>query len=326
MEPTTSLEDIIRGSSRALVIGVGGGGDVVGALACARFLEFCGLEFFLGGLSWERAVYDPVPGPRRLSEVNNVRALHEYAWLANAATRTSTGVYFAESKMAAARETEVLLIDINGGVQGVVAGVQAAMKEFNTDLLVGLDVGGDSLAEGHEAGLRSPLADSIVLAAFAELEKHGQRTLWGVFGYGSDGELSVDEIELALSKLAATGGLLGCWSLTHNIAAELEEVIKTVPTEASAIPLRCFRGAYGESKIRGGQRSVKLTPLGALIFFLSATKLFHTLAKPAQALLNSSSLEQANDALHAIGIRTELDYERDIYQPARPQVIQTLLR
>ncbi|HEX2229409.1 MAG TPA: DUF1152 domain-containing protein, partial [Candidatus Binatia bacterium] len=68
MASIISLEDMIRASSRALVIGVGGGGDVVGALACGRFLEFCGLEFFLGGLSWERAVYDPLPGPRRLSE------------------------------------------------------------------------------------------------------------------------------------------------------------------------------------------------------------------------------------------------------------------
>ena len=313
-----SLEDIIRASSRALVIGVGGGGDVVGALACGRFLEFCGLEFFLGGLTWERAVYDPIPGPRRLSEVENVRALHNYAWLANPDTRTNTGVYFAESKMAAATNREVLLVDINGGVQGVVAGLEAAMNELDADLLVGLDVGGDSLAEGREAGLRSPLADSVVLAAFAELEKRERRALWGVFGYGSDGELSADEIEVALSKLAAAGGLLGCWSLTARIAAELEEVIKTVPTEASAIPVHCFHGACGEHKIRGGLRTVKLTPLSTLIFFLSVTHLFHTLAKPAQALRASSSLEQANDALHALGIRTELDFERDLYKVTRP--------
>jgi hypothetical protein len=312
-----SLEDIIRASSRALVIGVGGGGDVVGALACARFLEFCGLEFFLGGLSWERAVYDPVPGPRRLSEVENARPLHDYAWLANSTTRTRTGVYFAESRMAAARNAEVLLVDINGGAQGVIAGVEAAMKAFNADLLVGLDVGGDSLAEGHEAGLRSPLADSIVLAAFAEMEKRGQRTLWGVFGYGSDGELNADEIEMALSKIAAAQGLLGCWSLTPKIAAELEEVIKTVPTEASAIPVHCFRGAQGEYRIRGGLRTVKLTPLTTLIFFMSALSLFQTIAKPAQALLASSSLEEANDALHAMGMRTELDLERDLYQATR---------
>ncbi|MBI2182348.1 MAG: DUF1152 domain-containing protein [Deltaproteobacteria bacterium] len=309
-----SLEDLIRASSRALVIGVGGGGDVVGALAAARFLEFCGLEFVLGGLSWERSVYDPIPGPRKRSEVRNVRDLHEYAWMANGNSQTTTGVPFAESKMAAVQGQEVLLIDINGGVKGAVDGLEVAMKELSTDLLVGLDVGGDSLAQGDEPGLRSPLADSIMLAAFAEMEKLGHRTLWGVFGYGSDGELTVDEIESALSKLAGAGGLLGGWSLTPKVAAELEEVVKTVPTEASAVPVRCFRGAWGESKIRGGQRSVKLTPLTALTFFMSATKLYETLSRPAQAVRGSASLENANDALRAIGVSTELDFERNKYQ------------
>ncbi|MBM4296626.1 MAG: DUF1152 domain-containing protein, partial [Deltaproteobacteria bacterium] len=279
----TSLEDIIRASKHALVVGVGGGGDVVGALACARFLEFCGLQFTLGGLSWERNVYDPVPGPRKLSEAKNVMALHEFAWLANPESQTSTGVPFAEAKMAAVIEREVLLVDINGGVKGVVDGLEVTMKKLQTDLLVGLDVGGDSLAEGHEPGLRSPLADSIMLAAFAELDKRGQRTLWGVFGYGSDGEITVDEIERALSKLAAVGGLLGAWSLTPKIAAELKEVIKHVPTEASAIPIDCFQGAWGNHDIRRGERHVKLTPLTALTFFMSTAKLYDTLSRPAHA-------------------------------------------
>ena len=306
-----SLEDLIRASSRALVIGVGGGGDVVCALAASRFLEFCDLEFVLGGLSWERSVYDPIPGPRKLSEVRNVRVLHDYAWMANGNSQTTTGVPFAEAKMAAVQGQEVLLIDINGGVKGAVDGLEVAMKELNTDLLVGLDVGGDSLAQGNEPGLRSPLADSIMLAAFAELEKRGARTLWGVFGYGSDGELTVDEIESALSKLAGAAGLLGAWSLTPKIAAEIEEVIRTVPTEASAIPVQCFRGAWGESRIRSGQRSVKLTPLTALTFFMSTTKLYETLSRPARAVRASASLEDANDALHAIDISTELDFERN---------------
>jgi len=314
-----SLEDLISASKHALIIGVGGGGDVVGALAAARFLEFCGLRFILGGLSWERNVIDPIPGPRKLSETKNVKALHEFAWLANRQSQTNTGVTFAEAKMAAVIEREVLLVDINGGVRGVVDGLEVAMKQLHTDLLVGLDVGGDSLAQGHEPGLRSPLADSIMLAAFTELEKRGHRTIWGVFGYGSDGELSVDEIELALSKLAVANGLLGAWSLTPKIAAELEEVIKTVPTEASAIPVQCFRGAWGKRDIRRGERHVKLTPLTTLTFFMSTTKLYETLARPAQAVRHSSSLDEANDALRALGIRTELDYERSHYQSMQQQ-------
>ena len=311
-----SLETIIRSASRALVIGVGGGGDVVGALAVARFLEFCGLEFFLGGLSWERSVYDPIPGPRKLCETRNVRALHEFAWMANPETQTMTGVYFAESRMAVTLGREVLLLDINGGVPSVVNGIETAMQELQADLLVGIDVGGDSLAEGHEPGLRSPLADSIMLAAFAELEKRGRRTLWGVFGYGSDGELTVGEIEFALSRIGAAGGLLGSWSLTPQIAAELERIVQTVPTEASAIPLRCLSGAWGEQKIRGGERSVKLTPLTALTFFVSTRVVFETLSRPAQAVQRSGSLSEANDALHALGIKTELDLESERYHQA----------
>ena len=314
-----SLEDLLRASSHALVVGVGGGGDVVGALATARFLQFLGLKFTLGGLSWERVVYDRVPGPRKLSEVRNVRVLHPFAWMANAECQTDTGVFFAESRMAAAIGKDILLIDINGGVKGVVDGLEAAMKQLDTDLLVGIDVGGDSLAQGHEPGLRSPLADSIMLAAFAELEARGYRTLWGVFGYGSDGELTADEIESALSKLSAVGGLFGAWGLTPKIAAELEQVIKTVPTEASAIPLECFRGAWGKREIRGGQRSLKMTPLTTLTFFMSAAKLYETLSRPAQALKNSTSIDEANDALHELGIYTELDFELDYDKTARAQ-------
>ncbi len=48
--------------------------------------------------------------------------------------------------------------------------------------------------------------------------------------------------------------------------------------------------------------------------FHSATKLFEALSRPAQAVYGSSSLDQANDALHAIGIKTELDSEREYYQ------------
>ena len=313
-----SLEDLISESSRSLVIGIGGGGDVAGALATARFLEFCQVEFVLGGLSWERRVFDPLPGPRMLSEVNNVRVLHQYAWMANPETQTKSGVYFAESRMAGFLAKEVLLVDISGGVQGVVAGVERAIEELQTDLLVGLDVGGDSLAKGTEPGLRSPLADSVMLAAFVNLEKRGYRVLWGVFGYGSDGELTVDEIEAALSTLAGAGGLLGAWSLTPKTAAELEAVIKTVPTEASAIPVEGFRGVSGDREIREGARRVKLTPLTALTFFMSATKLLETLSRPAQAVYSSSSLDQANDALHAIGIATELDAERKYYQAQKP--------
>ncbi len=311
-----SLEELIRSSSHALVVGVGGGGDVVGALAAARFLEFCGLTFTLGGLSWERYVYDPVPGPRALSEIEHIELIHPRVGLANPQTKTNSNVYFAESKMAEIIGRDVLLVDINGGVRGVVEGLEMALERFKADLLIGIDVGGDSLAQGGEKGLRSPLADSIMLAAYAEMEARGQRALWGMFGYGSDGELTTQELEKALSVIAEAGGLLGAWSLTPKVVAELEHVIQQVKTEASAIPVECARGAWGEKKIRYDERRVKLTPLTALTFYLSPSVVFQSLSRPARSVAQSTSLEEANEALHAMGLKTELDLERDRYRNA----------
>lgn len=306
-----SLESLIRGSTHALIIGVGGGGDIVGALATARFLEFCGLRFTLGGLPWERFAYDPTPGPRLLVEIENARILHPQAWMVNGKTHTYSGIRFTETEMAALYGWEVLHIDINGGVAGAVAGIEAAIATLGTDLLVGIDVGGDSLAQGGEPGLRSPLADAVMLAAFNELEKRGHQTLWGVFGYGSDGELTTDEIEYALAQVTKAGGLLGAWALTPQVVSELEDVVEKVPTEASAIPLQCARGAWGKGSIRYDTRHVKLTPLTTLTFYLSPPVLYQSLARLARAVSSSTSLEEANEALHLLGIKSELDIERE---------------
>jgi hypothetical protein len=54
--------------------------------------------------------------------------------------------------------------------------------------------------------------------------------------------------------------------------------------------------------------------LTTLTFFLSTTALYETLSLPAQAVRKCTSLEQANEALHAIDIKTELDLERERYQ------------
>ncbi|HWP56420.1 MAG TPA: DUF1152 domain-containing protein [Candidatus Acidoferrales bacterium] len=308
-----SLEQIIRSSKHALVVGVGGGGDVVGALAAARFFEFCGLRCTLGGLSWERFVYDPKPGPRHLSEIENFRPINSAVAMANATTRTRDGILFAESRMAAVLGQEILLVDINGGAAQVIEAIDHAAKALEADLLVGLDVGGDSLAQGGEPGLRSPLADSIMLAAWHALSARGWPALWGIFGYGSDGELTTEEIELALGVVARAGGLLGAWALTPKVVSELEEVIKEVHTEASAVPVECARGAWGEKRIRTDQRKVKLTPLTTLTFYVAPSVLFEALSRPARAVASSRSLEEANEALHALGLKTELDLERQRY-------------
>ncbi|KAB2823543.1 MAG: DUF1152 domain-containing protein, partial [Candidatus Dadabacteria bacterium] len=169
MQGNTSLRQIISNSKRAILIGIGGGGDIVGTIPTADLLGMFGILCEFGGLSWERSVIDPMPGPRKFDEVRNARKLNDAVWFANKDTVTSTGVRFAESGVAEVLGRETLLIDINPGPRAVAEGILHAAEVLDADLIIGIDVGGDLLAFGNEPGLMSPLADSIMTAAFAVL-------------------------------------------------------------------------------------------------------------------------------------------------------------
>ncbi|MGH7885048.1 MAG: DUF1152 domain-containing protein, partial [Thermodesulfobacteriota bacterium] len=95
-----SIEKFLKNKKRAMLIGIGGGGDIVGTLPTANLLKTNGITSILGGLSWERSVFDPIPGPRKLEETINAEEINSIVWKANKDTVTTTGVKFAESCMA----------------------------------------------------------------------------------------------------------------------------------------------------------------------------------------------------------------------------------
>ena len=110
------------------MLGIGGGGDVVGALAVARLCESLGTPFVLGGVAWERFAIDPHPGPRAMAEIRGGRPLGDAAVLAGPETATPEGVPFAEARMAAHLGTETVLIDVSGGAAGAAAGIASAAE------------------------------------------------------------------------------------------------------------------------------------------------------------------------------------------------------
>lgn len=311
-----SLKEIIEGSSKAIIIGIGGGGDIVGTIPTADLMGMFGIECVLGGLSWERSVIDPMPGPRAYDEVRNARKLNDVVWFANKDTVTSTGVRFAESGAAEVLGKETLLIDIHPGPMAVTEGIFNAAEELGADLIIGVDVGGDLLALGNEPGLMSPLADSIMTAAFAELEKR-MPAIMGLFGYGSDGELTHDELERSMSVLAREGGLLGSWGISREALSLLEKLIAVVPTEASRAPTLYARGESSDSSIRSGRRQVSLSMSSTVTYYFSPGVLYEKLSVMSRAVANARSLLEANECLHRLGIYTEYDIELDKFNKER---------
>lgn len=62
-----------------------------------------------------------------------------------------------------------------------------------------------------EEGLKSPLGDSLTLAALAN---SGVKNIVGVVGLGCDDELKPQELESRLSEIVSMGGLLGPLGMT----------------------------------------------------------------------------------------------------------------
>lgn len=291
------------------MLGIGGGGDVVGALAVGRFCESLGTEFVLGGVPWERFVIDPNPGPRSIGEIRGGRRLGDAALLADEETTTPDGIPFSESGMAAHLGTPTVLVEVSRGPGPAAEGVVAAAEALDCDLAIYLDVGGDALARGEEPGLASPLCDAVMLAA-AVAAADRVAPLGAVFGPGCDGELTPDEVVDRIRELAAAGAWLGTWGLTQPVASELEAAAGIVPTEASLQAVRCARGETGDAEIRDGRARARLTPLGALTFFFDVLTAHERELPLARAVAGAGSLDEARDALAALGVSTELDYQR----------------
>lgn len=298
----------MRGAGRALILGIGGGGDVVGSLAVARHVESYGTPFVAGGVAWERLPVDPLPGPRPVTELLGGRALGARALLAapDEAVTTAQGSQLSESHVARFLGTPTVVIDVSGGAVGATAGIEAALAELRCDLLVCVDIGGDAIAAGGEPGLASPLCDAVMLAAAAAARR--TPTVLAVLGAGCDGELRPAEVLGRVAALAAAGAWLGAAGVTSEAAEEIEGAAREAFTEASVQVARCARGELGEVSIRDGRRTVELGPAGALAFLFDLRAALKELPL-AGAVDGSTSIEAARRALAARGVRTELDFE-----------------
>jgi hypothetical protein len=249
--------------------------------------------------------------------VTGARPLHEAVALAGPGARGPGGFRFAEGRMAELLGAPTVLVDPNGGPAAIADGLTVACAELRCDLVVLLDVGGDVLAHGDEPGLASPLADALVLAAAPALAAAGLTVIGAVFGAGCDGELRPEEVSARLEEVAAAGGALGDVAPDAATLDRLAAAVERVPTEASAMALRCARGETGDVAIRRGRRHVTLTPDGGRVSFFDPIVALESAARLGQAVRGARDLEDAQRILAGMGVRTELEYEREAAGAAR---------
>lgn len=286
----------------ALLIAAGGGGDVIAAAVISDALGLDPQDAMIATLAWERLLIDPLPGPRSPADFTGLRSLGQQNV---EIVRTTEPKHPGTSTLPRLRRQlghRLALLDPRRGAVGL-----AEQLGDLTALLTGgskvylVDVGGDVLAMGSEAGLKSPLADALMLAASAHL---GSTVETLVAGPGLDGELTDMEVMGRLDCLRAKRAL----TLTESATGRALSVLEWHPSEATALLVAAARGLEGTAEIRDAGTQIRLSKPAHDVWSVPTTAAIGS--SLGAGLFDTTSIEDAEQTLHDVIGWTELDHER----------------
>jgi hypothetical protein len=300
---------VSRGYKNILVVALGGGGDVATASMLALALRRIGINSRVASVAWERYIIDPLPGPIKLEEIREARSVGNYSALVNEnsyALRGGRKIIFQAARASKILKEEIGVVDLSKAALGVREGIKELMNLFGTDLVLGVDVGGDILATGYEEDLWSPLADFTGLASIKDLE-----SILAVHSVGGDGELSQEYVLRRISLVAEKGGFLGARGMTPEDYEVLKNLLSSIESEASKTSLRAFEGFHGQISMRGGSRIGAINIINTITFLLDP-RIVASLNPLINELAETKDIYEAKKILNNHGIFTELDLEEEV--------------
>jgi hypothetical protein len=229
-------------------------------------------------------------------------------WRFTASSRLRTGRSFLPA-LADAVGCSIYLLDPSGGVRGVRAQLAAIGELVGVPGCVLVDVGGDILARGSERGLRSPTADAIALAASEDALR--SRTVV-VLGGSLDGELTRRQWRAAWRAAATAPG----WEASvSEVGASAADFVRPLfawhPSEVAGLACLAALGYRGRAELRAEGLHVEVDREAA-----SMHRFEHGWVmarnRVAQAIRETSCLEEVEAAVRATVGRSELDQEREL--------------
>jgi|TARA_B100000131_G_scaffold61304_1_gene57196 hypothetical protein len=297
-----------RPIKKILIIGIGGGADIIGTIPSKVYFEKKGVKCYLAGLPWERYSIDPYPGPRTFESITNLKRINSTLGLVDKNTCTFDGLYFSESKTAKYISNKIYLLNIFNSFSNICDDLVSFCSKQNIDCILGVDVGGDILAKGDEKGLASPLADSIMLSILYKISNKIQ-TYIGMLGFGSDGELSHSELTSSLSNISKKNGLIKSFGINLDSYKIMKKLISNIETDASRIPILSYEGKFGLTPIRRGRIQVDVHPLCQITFVLNTKILYKNISKISQLISKTDNFFDANEILLKNNYPSEFNYE-----------------
>lgn len=225
-----SLDQVATRSKCALLFGAGGGSDIFNTIPVMNHLRRLGVERFVLGnfaVNWykKEGMMSFGGAVIPLTDYHPIELLNEYVGVNSTETQwkqiTGDIIPTFESALTDMFDVPTVSFSIEGGLKGLLAGIEAARDRFDVDLVVGVDFGADSFYSGKEQHVSSPLIDALTLAALVD---QPVPSFFILSGYGCDAELSLRELERNIGKVVAEGGFLGAFGLTPQDAMDLNRI------------------------------------------------------------------------------------------------------
>lgn len=281
-----------------LYVAAGGGGDAFAAAIVHRALGHTE-PAIIATYAWDRLWIDPLPGPRSPADFRGLRRMGTRNFVLTPECQPRPPSRSTLPRLAAELSDTLALLDPCGGAVSMREQLRELVRIDAPDSIVVLDVGGDAVARGGELGLRSPLADALALAAAVELDRDVDVM---VAGPGLDGELTEQEVLAVLRDEPVA-------RLRSEDVERFRATLDWHPSEATALLAAAALGARGKVEIRDSGLTAELTDWSSGVFRLPLPEVID-LNKLAEALVGSSSLDEAERISREVYGTSEIDYER----------------
>jgi hypothetical protein len=318
-----SLTELALKSKTAMLMGMGGGGDVILTVPLANYLSLLGVEkIYIGGVSsqwWNpsggSSITNFVLGPK----VYDVATLtHSELWAPMLAKvngkSTSEGDRPAEAAVSEVVPWESFVGGLTQGVAGLRDSLNQFIAERRVDLFIGADIGAHTFHDGKEVTpVFTALVSFMSLSALIQLDCPA---IYGFAGYTCDAEMEIEELDERMGRIMRAGGFLGAYGLSQRDVEDYFRASKAFPDPILPLVAHAAQGDLGLRRIPvmgPWGRRVYLTPSSAVFYFLDPKIMVQEVTKGAENLKHTRSMAEAEKVyLEEIGLFPETRIKRAV--------------
>jgi hypothetical protein len=298
-----TLTELALKSKKVMIMGVGGGGDVILTIPIANYLEVLGVEkICIGGVSsqWWNPEGGSTFGSFVIAPlVYDVRQLINAEFWAPMVAHVNPDSQYDEHYPAEAAVSSVVKWDmfIGGLSQGVVGlrdSLNQIISEREIDLFIGADIGAHSFHDGNETS--PPFTSLISLMSLGAIIQLDCPVIYGFAGYTCDAEMEIEELDERLGRIMRAGGFLGAYGLSQRDVHDYLEACKTFQDPIEPFVAKAAKGELGLKRIpvmAPWGRRARITPLSAIYLFLDPHTMVAEVSRGVEQLKNTKSMDEA---------------------------------